>query len=79
MALIYKEVSITKHELEGFKCSRCKQEHRADDWVEMQEYLHWRNTGGYGSRWGDGCTVEITLCQKCQVELFADFVEYPNE
>lgn len=35
--------------------------------------LHWRNTGGYGSVWGDGMTVEVTLCQKCTIELFGDF------
>jgi len=35
----------------------------------MQEALHWQDTGGYGSLWGDGTTYEVTLCQKCAYEL----------
>jgi hypothetical protein len=57
----------------GFKCDRCKAEHEVDNFVEMQEYMRWVNTGGYGSIWGDGTTVEVIICQKCTHDLFKDF------
>lgn len=73
MPLFFKDVQVTERQLIGFECSRCKATHDADNFVEMQEMLHWRNTGGYGSVWGDGVTVEVTLCQKCTLELLGDF------
>lgn len=73
MPLFYKDVIVTKQTCMGFECSRCKTKYEADNFVEMQEMLHWQNTGGYGSVWGDGTTVEVTLCQKCTLELFGDF------
>ena len=73
MPLFYKDIQVTEQRCIGFKCDRCKAQHEADDYVEMQEMMHWRNTGGYGSVWGDGTTVEITLRQKCTLELFGEF------
>lgn len=73
MPLIYKDVQVQSQELIGFECSRCKARHDAECSVEMQEILHWKNTGGYGSVWGDGVTVEVTLCQSCTMELFYEF------
>jgi len=73
MTLLYEDVQVTEKQCTGFECSRCKAKHDAENFVEMQEMLYWRNTGGYGSVWGDGATVEVTLCQKCTLELFGDF------
>lgn len=57
----------------GFTCDKCGVEHKCDDIVEMQEFFHYRTTGGYGSLWGDGTTVDVVLCQKCATELLAPF------
>lgn len=50
--------------LASFECDRCKAKHLSEDFVEMQEMLHWKNKCGYGSVWGGGNTVEITMCKK---------------
>lgn len=58
----------------GFECSRCKNKYYDDIHpFEMQEMLHWRNIGGFGSVWGDGNQVEVDLCQRCTLELFEPF------
>lgn len=70
MPMIYKDVKTTLRKVVGFECSCCKRKFGEDDIVEMQEALHWRSTGGYGSVWGDGNTVEISLCQTCTLTMF---------
>jgi len=73
MTLFYEEVQITRQEITGFECDRCHEQH--DDIMEIQEALSWVNVGGYGSAWGDGARVEITLCQKCTLAMFEDFAK----
>lgn len=73
MPLFIKDVPAIHREIVGFECSRCKAKHDETDIVEMQEMMHWTTTGGFGSVWGDGATVEVTLCQKCVKELFGEF------
>jgi len=73
MPLFYKDVQVTEQHCTGFECSRCKARYKAEDIVEMLEMMYWRNIGGYGSVWGDGTTVVVTLCQKCTLEMFGDF------
>ena len=61
----------------GFECDRCEKsyhEANGDDWIEIQEAMHWKMIGGYGSIWGDDSDVEIVLCQKCAHELLSPFV-----
>jgi len=73
MALFYEDVPVTKKQCVGFECNRCKVKYDANDFVEMQEMLNWQYVSGYGSVWGDGTKVEVTLCQHCTLELFGDF------
>jgi hypothetical protein len=72
MPYFYRDEPTTKQVVTGFECSKCGAKHNSDDFIEMQEAIHWRDTGGYGSVWGDGVTYEITLCQTCAHELFKD-------
>jgi len=73
MPLKWKKAKVETEHLDGFQCDRCKAEYDGDNWIETQEYMHWKNTGGYGSVWGDGTEVEVIICQKCAYELFKDF------
>lgn len=59
----------------GFRCNRCSREATyADDVLEAQEFLHWENVGGYGSVFGDGAELSLTLCQHCVKELLDRFM-----
>jgi len=69
MPYFYKDVPHTRRVCTGFECSKCKARYSSYESIEMQEALHWQETGGYGSVWGDGTTYEVTLCQKCAYEL----------
>lgn len=79
MPYLYKPVPVEQQAVTGFVCDCCKKTHDADNFVEMQELLHWKNTGGYGSVWGDGVTVEVTLCQACTHALFKEFASVTLE
>jgi hypothetical protein len=48
-------------------CDRCQRRLTPDDyewWEKLSVSFH----GGYGSIFGDGCKVEIDLCQQCVKE-----------
>lgn len=53
-------------------CDVCGTTHR--DPIEMQEFLSYRDTGGYGSKIGDGTTWEIDICQDCCQTLLGKFI-----
>lgn len=81
MPLIFQEKQTMQQVLAGFECDRCKRQFDTDNTIAMDEMLHWRNTGGYGSVWGDGVTVDVVLCQECAHDLFAAFArieEHPG-
>ena len=63
----------------GFSCNKCKKYYPRDTGldglVETQEALYWDQTCGYGSIWGDGNELELTLCQHCAYELLSPYVE----
>ena len=44
-------------------CDKCKKEFTDD--MEIQEFLHIRDTGGYGSIFGDGENINFDICQYC--------------
>ena len=71
---LIKEQFVKTEAISGFICDRCGVEHSTEDIIEMQEAFHYRTTGGYGSLWGDGTTVEVVLCQKCATELLSEFM-----
>lgn len=69
---------ISYKPVEQATCNRCKTTHKEDqepNFYEFQEMMHYEFVGGYGSIFGDGCKVKLTLCQNCQHELFKDFIE----
>jgi len=56
-------------------CDRCSLKITEDDWMEWAEFMHWSKIGGYGSIWGDDTEIRLDLCQRCQKELFEDFIQ----
>ena len=57
-------------------CGKCEKSWDNDDFIEMQECLHKRDIGGYGSVFGDGQEWEIILCQKCARELLEPYIKW---
>lgn len=49
----------------GFTCDCCKKKVAGNDVFETQEAHHIEFTGGYGSVFGDGATIQCDLCQDC--------------
>lgn len=74
MTRIYEDVQITEQQLVLITCDRCKKTVTPDNIIEWQEFMSWRNTGGFGSVWGDGTQVSVDLCQQCTYDLFSEFV-----
>jgi antitoxin CcdA len=55
-------------------CDRCKTTH--DDSMEMQEFLSWSDTCGYGNKtFGDMSFVSIDLCQYCVKEVLGEWIQ----
>jgi hypothetical protein len=51
-------------------CDACKKEFDVKDEVfEVQEFVHIREIGGYGSVFGDGESIEYDICQRCLKKL----------
>jgi hypothetical protein len=69
---VHRKKKVTKEELIAIVCDACKVSY--DDTVEMQEFLSFKNTGGYGSIFGDGYNIEIDLCQQCQKSLLGNYL-----
>ncbi len=72
MPLITEKVPEVRVVTVGFVCDKCGETH-LDNYLESQEALIWRTTGGYGSIWGDGSTWELVLCQRCAFALLEPF------
>lgn len=89
MPILYKSRQVKRNLCIGFRCDRCKKEvkpakdrrspERFETDIELQEMFHWETVGGYGSMWGDGAHVELTLCQKCAFVVFGEHVVYKDE
>ena len=56
-------------------CDACGKRIDTDDWIEIQEMLHWRMTGGYGSIFGDGDKISLDLCQECTKRILGGFIK----
>ena len=57
----------------AIQCDRCKTIH--DDVMEMQEFLSWSDTCGYGNRtFGDMMHLSIDLCQHCVQEVLGEWI-----
>ena len=45
------------------------------DPMEMQEFLSWQDTGGYGNKtYGDMTHIAIDLCQYCVKEVLGSWI-----
>lgn len=61
----------------AIECDRCKTMH--DDIIEIQEFLSWSDTCGYGSKtFGDGTHISIDLCQYCVREVLGEWILTSN-
>jgi hypothetical protein len=63
----------------AYKCDGCGKEFGNEDWAELQEMLHWRNNGGYGSIFGDCTNMALDLCQHCVKERLGDILRFPED
>lgn len=61
--------------VESYTCDGCKKVIPSDDWMEVQEMLHWRMTGGFGSIFGDGASLSLDLCQECTKARLGDVIQ----
>jgi len=59
-------------------CDMCKKEYKASDIEEFDEFLHIRTTGGYGSIFEDGVTIECDLCQHCVKSLLGYYLRFKS-
>jgi hypothetical protein len=58
-------------------CDRCKTRH--EDPMELQEFLSWSDTCGYGNfAFGDMTQVAIDLCQYCTKEVLGEWIRKSN-
>ena len=68
----YEKVQEEREKVSFKECDKCHKKfdtNNTNDICEMQEFLHFRNTGGYGSIFGDGAKIELDLCQHCVKEV----------
>jgi len=75
--IYYEEVQATKEEVRFKECDKCHKkfdDKNADDIYEIQEFLHFRNVGGYGSVFGDEAKIELDLCQHCVKEVLGQYL-----
>lgn len=66
---------IKEHQIVSYTCDCCNKVLPVSDWIEMQEMLHWRMTGGYGSVFGDCSEISLDLCQNCTKKLLGDYIK----
>lgn len=64
---------------DGFTCSVCKVKYEQDDFMEIQESLHFTNCCGYGSVFGDMTTISLDICQYCIKKVLGQYVEFTQE
>lgn len=79
MSLILEDKQITQSIPVGFICNYCKKKVLESDTYEFQEMFYYRNTGGYGSPFGDMSQYEIILCKDCAYKILSPYTEYINE
>lgn len=63
---------VKESEFISLQCDICKKTFSADDYTEVQEFLHIRRSGGYGSVFGDETYIECDICQHCLHKFIKD-------
>lgn len=72
--LVVREVAVS------VVCDVCgKSFSMEDDVFEVQEFVHIRLHGGYGSVFGDGDLVELDMCQHCLKKHLGEYVRIREE
>lgn len=69
MSVVYDEVPTVKKVALHYVCDVCSVGYATDS-MEADEFLHVRRVGGYPSRFGDGSSIEMDICDSCQWTLF---------
>ena len=58
----------------AISCDRCETTH--DDPMEIQEFMCWSDTCGYGNKtFGDMKKISIDLCQYCVKEVLGQWIQ----
>ena len=74
--IYYEDVQVWEKSVKSKECNKCHKKYDAvNDVFEIQEFLHFRNTGGYGSIFGDGAEIKLDLCQHCVKELLGPYLQ----
>lgn len=68
----YKKEMVEKKVLVSITCDICKKTH--DDDIELQEFVSIRETGGYGSIFGDMSAIGVDICQHCLKEKLGKYL-----
>lgn len=55
-------------------CDRCKTRFDDSDFLEIQEFMSFTQSCGYGSVFGDLNVRSIDLCQSCQKEVLGQWM-----
>ena len=66
---------VSKYVEDGFICSVCKTKYDSDNFFEGQEALHWTQSCGYGSIFGDGNILNLDMCQTCVSRILGVYLE----
>jgi len=56
-------------------CDCCKKEYA--DGMDIQEFIHIQDTGGYNSAIGDCVEYECDLCSECVNRLLGKYLQFP--
>jgi hypothetical protein len=60
--------------LDKIECDKCHKVFDSHDFIDWQEAICHRSTGGYGSVFGDGATISLDLCQECFKEICGAYI-----
>jgi len=66
--IVYKKIPTEIAVAEKISCDKCLKEYSYKntlDTLEIQEFIHIRDIGGYTSIFGDGTKIEYDICQHC--------------
>lgn len=64
-------------ELAAITCDVCKQ--RYDNEVEIQAFMQLQESGGYGSIFGDGTSIQCDICQHCLKQLLGPYLRIEQQ
>lgn len=83
MSKHYKTVETIKEVLVSVCCGVCKKKYSAETMeggqLEIQEFIFIEMRGGYGSVFGDDCTIKLDICQHCLSEKLGEYIQVDCE